>query len=102
MTSIRLSKKSKTIKIVNRTDTLRLQRPDKTIHVVAQRPSLRLQHTGRKGPKGDKGDTGVSTFVRVHHGSNANTPRPDATFVEWVGSVEPLYGTAEDTWVDTA
>ncbi len=55
-----------------------------------------------KGDKGDKGDTGVSTFVRVHHGSNPNILRPNAFFVEWVGSVPPVNGTVEDTWIDTA
>ena len=55
-----------------------------------------------EGKKGDKGDTGVSTFVRVHHGSNPNIPRPDSFFVEWVGSVPPNNGTVEDTWINTA
>ncbi len=55
-----------------------------------------------KGDKGDQGETGVSTFVRVHHGSNPNILRPNAYFVEWVGSVAPLNGTVEDTWIDTA
>jgi hypothetical protein len=55
-----------------------------------------------KGDKGDKGDTGVSTFVRVHHGSNPNMLRPNAFFVEWVGTVPPLNGSTEDTWIDTA
>ena len=55
-----------------------------------------------KGEKGDKGDTGVSTFVRVHHGSDPNVARPDALFVEWVGSVAPNNATTEDTWVDVS
>lgn len=55
-----------------------------------------------KGDKGDKGDEGISTFVRVHHGSNATVPRPESVFVEWVGNVAPLYGTVEDTWINTA
>lgn len=55
-----------------------------------------------EGEKGDKGDTGVSTFVRVHHGTNANVVRPDSFFVEWVGSVPPTNGTVEDTWINTA
>lgn len=84
MPEIRLNKKNKTVKVVNRNN------------------SLRLQHTGKTGLKGDKGDTGESTFVRVHHGSNASVARPDAVFVEWVGSVAPLNATTEDTWIDIA
>jgi len=87
MPEIRLNKKNKTVKVVNRNNSLRLQHTGKT---------------GLKGDKGDKGDTGESTFVRVHHGSNANIVRPDAVFVEWVGSVAPLNATTEDTWIDTA
>lgn len=102
MTEIRLSKKNKTIKIVNRTGTIRLQRPEKKINVVNRQENLKLQHTGKIGPKGDKGDTGESTFVRIHHGADPNVPRADAEFVEWVGSVEPLNATVQDTWVDTA
>lgn len=58
---------------------------------------------GTKGDKGDPGDTGAtgeSTFVRAHHGADANFPRPNALYVEWVGSVAPLNATTEDTWVD--
>lgn len=54
-----------------------------------------------EGPQGPQGDTGVSTFVRVHHGANANVPRPVAVYVEWVGSVAPLNATIEDTWIQT-
>ncbi len=50
-------------------------------------------------PKGDKGDTGYSTFVRVHHGDDNSIARPDALYVEWVGSVAPLNATVEDTWI---
>ena len=49
----------------------------------------------------DKGDTGVSTFVRVHHGSDPNVARPSALYVEWVGSVAPNNATTEDTWIAT-
>lgn len=49
-----------------------------------------------------KGDTGVSTFVRVHHGNNPGIPRPSAVYVEWVGTVAPSNGTVLDTWIDTA
>lgn len=52
------------------------------------------------GGKGDKGDTGTSTFVRVHHGSDPDVDRPDALYVEWVGSVAPNNATTEDTWID--
>lgn len=110
MPSIRLSKKSKTIKIVNRKDTLRLQRPDKTINIVNQKENLRLQHTGKTGPQGPEGEqgpqglqgpTGVSTFVRSHHSADPNVARPSALYVEWVGSVAPLNATTEDTWIHT-
>ena len=92
MPEIRLNKKTKTIKIVNR------------------RESLRLRHTGKTGPEGPQGPvgpggpqgaTGVSTFVRVHHGADANVARPIALYVEWVGSVAPLNATVEDTWIHT-
>lgn len=93
MPSIRLDKKTKTIKVVNRRDNIRLKH---------DRDVVNLKHTGKQGPKGDKGDTGVSTFVRAHHATNANFERPDALYVEWVGSVAPLNATTEDTWIDTA
>lgn len=54
-----------------------------------------------QGKQGEPGPTGISTFVRVHHGSNANIARPNALFVEWVGTVAPNNGTVEDTWIDT-
>jgi hypothetical protein len=90
---------------------IRLNKRTKTIKVVNRRNNLRLQHTGKAGPQGPQGDvgpqgpqgpTGVSTFVRVHHGSDPNVARPDALYVEWVGSVAPNNATTEDTWVDTA
>ena len=56
---------------------------------------------GPKGDKGDKGDVGTSTFVREHHGTDPNVARPDALYVEWVGSVAPLNATTEDTWIRT-
>lgn len=98
MYTIRLSKKNKTIKVVNRRNNLRLQRI---------KESLRLRHTGRTGPRGPAGPTGptgptgVSTFVRSHHGADPNVARPLAVFVEWVGSIAPLNATAEDTWIHT-
>lgn len=40
--------------------------------------------------------------VRVVHGATAGTTRPTgATYVEWVGSVEPTNATNNDTWVQT-
>lgn len=47
----------------------------------------------------EKGDTGVSTFVRAHHGTDADLARPSAVYVEWVGSVAPNNATVEDTWI---
>lgn len=54
-----------------------------------------------EGPRGPQGETGESTFVRVHHGSDPDVPRPNATYVEWVGSVAPNNATTEDTWIHT-
>jgi hypothetical protein len=88
--------------------TIRLNKRTKTIKVVNRRKNLRLQHTGKvgpasnvPGPEGPQGPTGVSTFVRVHHGSDPNVARPTALYVEWVGSVAPTNATTEDTWIDT-
>lgn len=88
--------------------TIRLNKRTKTIKVVNRRKNLRLQHTGKTGPasnvpgpEGPQGPTGVSTFVRVHHGSDPNVARPTALYVEWVGSVAPTNATTEDTWIDT-
>ena len=83
MATIHLSKKNKTIKIVNR------------------RENLRLQHTGKTGPEGPVGPTGISTFVRAHHGIDQNLARPNALYVEWVGNIAPLNATTEDTWINT-
>lgn len=84
---------------------IRLNKQTKTIKVVNRRANLRLQHgSGKMGPageKGEKGDTGYSTFNRAHHEADENFPRPDAVYVEWVGSVAPLNATTEDTWVHT-
>lgn len=80
---------------------IRLNKKTKTIKVVNRRNNLRLQHAGKPGPPGPPGPTGVSTFVRVHHGSDPNVARPNAVYVEWVGSVAPNNATTEDTWVRT-
>lgn len=45
----------------------------------------------------------VPNIVRVVHGATAGTARPTgATYVEWVGSVEPTNAINDDTWVNTA
>lgn len=47
--------------------------------------------------------TNTVSFRRVIHGATASTARPNATHVEWVGSVAPTNAnTTNDTWVDTA
>lgn len=47
--------------------------------------------------------TNTVAFRRVFHGSTASTARPNATSVEWIGSVAPTNAnTSLDTWVDTA
>ena len=98
MASIRLNKQEKTIKIVNRKDNIRLKR---------QESNVNLHHTGRTGPtgltgdKGDKGDTGVSTMVRAKHDADSSYARPDAIYVEWMGSVAPTNATSVDTWIVT-
>lgn len=90
---------------------IRLNKRNKTIKIVNRKNNLRLTHTGKRGPQGiegpegpegPQGPTGVSTFVRVHHGSDPDVARPDALYVEWVGSVAPNNATTEDTWIDTA
>lgn len=44
-----------------------------------------------------------SAVTRILHGSSAATARPVwATYVEWVGSVQPTNMTATDTWVNTS
>jgi hypothetical protein len=118
---IRLNKRTKTIKIVNRRKNIHLQHigkpgpvgPGATVDVGTTttlepgNPANVVNEGSDKHaifdffiPKGDKGDTGVSTFVRVHHATNPNISRPDAQFVEWVGSVAPSNATVEDTWID--
>ncbi len=88
---------------------IRLNKRNKTIKIVNRKNNIRLSHTGKRGPigpastvPGPPGPTGVSTFVRVHHGSDPDVARPNALYVEWVGSVAPLNATTEDTWIDTA
>lgn len=71
---------------------IRLNKRTKTIKVVNRKNNIRLQHTGK---------TGYSTFVRAHHKTNSDYPRPNAIFVEWVGSVPPTHATTEDTWIKT-
>lgn len=87
---------------------IRLNKRSKTIKIVNRKNSIRLSHTGKRGPvgpastvPGPPGPTGVSTFVRVHHGSDPDVERPNALYVEWVGSVAPNNATEEDTWIDT-
>lgn len=47
--------------------------------------------------------TNTVSFRRVIHGATASTARPNATHVEWVGSVAPTNAnTSLDTWIDTA
>lgn len=87
-----MDRKTKTIKVVNRPNNIRLR---------VDRDNVRLHHTGKTGPIGPEGPTGVSTFVRAHHRDDANFARPNAVYVEWVGSVAPLNATVEDTWVHT-
>lgn len=89
---------------------IRLNKRNKTIKIVNRKNNIRLTHTGKRGPEGPQGPTGpvgpqgptgVSTFVRVHHGSDPDVARPSAVYVEWVGSVAPNNATEEDTWVNT-
>lgn len=118
--NLRLNKQSKTVKVVNRRNELRLQHTGKTgpqglTGTVDVGTTTTLEPGNPASvvnigsdtqaildffiPKGEKGDTGVSTFVRVHHASNPNIARPDAQFVEWVGTIAPLNATIEDTWI---
>ena len=75
------------------------------IKVVNRKHHIRLTHVGRRGPAstvpGPIGPTGVSTFVRAHHGTDPDIERPNALYVEWVGSVAPNNATIEDTWIHT-
>ena len=49
MATIRLNKQNKTIKVVNRKETIRLKK---------QETKINLSHTGKVGPQGEKGDQG--------------------------------------------
>lgn len=105
------------LKLNRKSNSIKARRVNNNIRLGIVRQTLNLRHTGLRGPqgiqgikgdKGDKGDigdtgeTGISTFVRVHHSSDQNVARPNALYVEWVGSVAPINGTVEDTWIDTA
>jgi hypothetical protein len=70
---------------------------EQSIKVVNRTRTIRLQHNA----KGDKGSTGYSTMVREMHGSDATRTRPNAIYVEWMGSVAPLNAAEVDTWVAT-
>lgn len=119
-TTVTLDNQTNTIKVVNRRNNLKLQHSGKigpagTVTVgdtttLDPGESASVINTGTlqqaileffipKGDKGDIGETGYSTFNRAHHGSDANFPRPNAIYVEWVGTVAPLNATTEDTWV---
>lgn len=74
-----------------------LNRREKSIKVVNRTKNIRLNHAG----KGDTGATGISTMVRVKHDANATVDRPNALYVEWMGSVAPTNATAVDTWIVT-
>jgi hypothetical protein len=110
MLGIRLNKEKKTIRIVNKDGNIRLAKENKSVKVVNRKENLRLDHTGKTGPQGPQGPqgaqgntgaTGVSTFVRAHHLADANMARPNALYVEWVGTVAPSNATTEDTWIHT-
>ena len=88
---------------------IRLSNTNRNIRAMGKNYKISLKHSGQRGPTGEQGPqgpegpqgpTGVSTFVRVHHGTDPNIPRPDALYVEWVGSVAPVNATVEDTWID--
>lgn len=99
------------IKLNRRDHSIRVQRTNNNIRLNIVRKKISLKHSGLrgrdgtkgdkgdKGDQGDKGDTGISTFVRVHHGAVNSVSRPDALYVEWVGSVAPLFATEQDTWI---
>lgn len=104
MQRIVLNKQTKTIKVVNRKQNISLKKliGNITLTQTGRRGPQGLQgEKGDQGDKGDKGDTGESTMMRVVHGTNPNILHPDAMYVEWVGSVEPLNATPDDTWVKT-
>ncbi len=121
--TIRLSKRNHTIKVVHKRKRIQLKHtghrgPSGTVAVgetttLPPGSEANVNNSGTnsaaildffipEGDKGDVGDTGVSTFVRIHHGNDPNVARPNALYVEWVGTVAPINGTTEDTWVDTA
>ena len=56
MQEIRLDKKTKTIKVVNRKENITLRH---------NRGNLKLQHVGRPGPKGDQGSQGIQGIQGV-------------------------------------
>jgi len=56
---IRLNKRTKTIRVVNKNNNVRLDKTTKTIKVVNRKNNIRLQHTGRTGPAGPEGQPGV-------------------------------------------
>lgn len=121
--ALRLTRGEKTVKVVNRRNNIRLQHTGKvgpqgdagtvdvgTTTTLPAGSSAAVTNVGSdqaavldffipKGDKGDQGDTGYSTFNRAHHGADANFPRPNAIYVEWVGSVAPNNATVEDTWI---
>lgn len=46
----------------------------------------------------DVGGGGVPPLVVVHHGTDPTVPRPAATWVLWLGTVEPANGLLYDCW----
>lgn len=95
MPRIVLNKQNRTIKVVNRKENIKLYRRVRNISLV---------QTGRRGPQGipgPRGLTGYSTMVRQKHDDNPDVARPDAIYVEWMGSVAPNNATAVDTWIIT-
>ena len=65
-----------------------------TFDIVQQDVVLAVDITvGIPGAKGPQGDPGI---VKVTHGSNANTARPTATIVYWVGTVQPVNALPDD------
>lgn len=70
MANIRLSKKNKTIKIVNRKDNIRLSR---------QQNKITLKHTGERGPRGITGEGmpegGQDGYVLVKDGNDSYDSR---------------------------
>lgn len=105
MVNMRLNKKQNKIQLKNVERKIQLRHLNRDIslkHVGQKGAQGEIGPQGATGPQGPQGPTGVSTFVRVHHGTVNNITRPSAVYVEWVGSVTPLNGTTEDTWIDTA